>query len=167
MTGIMNEYVIVKEYEFDKPLIQKIDSIIDICIRLSYNCHDNCHNKYFHTFDHICVYDINFKNTSNKETVNFTISGKSMSLYESSKRLTIARENGFEFNKINKYKIKIYSNLSQINKHLYIKFRIPIMHRHSLKKLSQNREYVKTCADLNDPFHFTCRKWYSNNNPQC
>ena len=34
-----NEYIVfVKEYEFNKPLIQKIDSIIDISIR-------NCHNK--------------------------------------------------------------------------------------------------------------------------
>ena len=35
-----NENVIVKEYEIDKPLIQKIDSIIDICVR-------DCHNKRF------------------------------------------------------------------------------------------------------------------------
>ena len=47
MNGIRNENVIVKEYEFDKPLINKIDSIID-------NCYTNCHNNYFHTFDHIC-----------------------------------------------------------------------------------------------------------------
>ena len=53
MNGIMNEnqLAIVKEYEFDKPLIQKIDSIID-------NCYRDCHKKYFHTFDHICVYDL-------------------------------------------------------------------------------------------------------------
>ena len=42
----MNENVIVKAYEFDKPLIQKIDSIIDDCIR-------DCHNKCFDLFDHI------------------------------------------------------------------------------------------------------------------
>ena len=47
MNGITKENVIVKEYEIDKPLIQKIDSIINNCIR-------DCHNKYFHTFDHIC-----------------------------------------------------------------------------------------------------------------
>ena len=40
--------VIVKQYEFDKPIIQKIDSKNDNCIR-------DCHKKYFHTFDHICV----------------------------------------------------------------------------------------------------------------
>ena len=32
MNGVMNENVIVKEYEFDNPLIQKIDSLIDISI---------------------------------------------------------------------------------------------------------------------------------------
>ena len=42
----MNENVIVKEYEFDKPHIQNIDYIIDDCIR-------DCLYKYFHTFDHI------------------------------------------------------------------------------------------------------------------
>ena len=42
-----NQLTIVKEYEFDNPLIQKIDSIIDKSFR-------DCHNKYFHTFDHIC-----------------------------------------------------------------------------------------------------------------
>ena len=42
----MNENVIVKEYEYIKPLIQKIDSIFDNCIR-------DCDKKYFHTFDHI------------------------------------------------------------------------------------------------------------------
>ena len=47
MIGIMIKNVIVKENHFNKPLIQKIDSLIDNSIR-------DCHNKYFHTFDHIC-----------------------------------------------------------------------------------------------------------------
>ena len=107
MNGIMNENVIVKEFEFIKPLIHKIDSIIDKCIR-------DCHNKYFHTFDHICEYDLNFTNIGNNESVNFTISDKSMGLYELNKKLTVARQNGFIFNHINNFKIKIYSNLSNI-----------------------------------------------------
>ena len=37
MNGLMNENVIVKVKEFDEPLIQKIDSMIDNCIR---DCHD-------------------------------------------------------------------------------------------------------------------------------
>ena len=95
MNGIFNVNVIVKEYKFDKPLIHKIDSIIDNCFR-------DCYNKYFHTFDHIYVYDINFTNIANNETVNLTISDKDMSLYDLSKKLKIARENGFIFNQIKK-----------------------------------------------------------------
>ena len=95
MNGMTKENVIVKEYEFDKPLIHKIDSIIDNCIR-------DCHNKYFHTFDHICEYNLNFTNITNNETVNFLISDKSMGMYELNKKLTIARENGFIFNQIKK-----------------------------------------------------------------
>ena len=110
----MNENDIVKEYEFDKPLIQKIDSIIDDCIR-------DCHYNYFHTFDHICEYNLNFANTSNNETVNFTIYDKSMTSYELNKKLTIARENGFNINQINKLTIKIYSVLSNIKIHYHLK----------------------------------------------
>ena len=71
----MNDNLIVKVYEFDKPLIQKIDSLIDNSIR-------DCRNKYFHTFDHVCEYDLNYTNITNNETVNFTNSDKSMGLYE-------------------------------------------------------------------------------------
>ena len=84
MNGIINENVIVKKYEFDEPHIQKIDSLIDNSIR-------DCQNKYFHTFDHICEYDINFTNNTNNEIVNFTISEKCMGMYELNKKLTIAR----------------------------------------------------------------------------
>ena len=42
------------------------------------------------------------------------------------------------------------------------------MHRQFPRKLSQNREYVKTfCTDLKNPLHFACRKWFLYNNPQC
>ena len=93
MNGIMNEnqLTIVKEYEFDNPLITKIDSIID-------NSITDCHNKYFHTFDHIREYDLNFTNIDNNESVNFTISEKSMGVYELNKKLTVARRNGFIIN---------------------------------------------------------------------
>ena len=85
MNGIMNENVIVKEYEFNNPHIQQIDSLIDNSIR-------DCHNKYFHTFDHICEYDLNFTNIGNNETVNFTISDKSMGLYELNKKCYCPRK---------------------------------------------------------------------------
>ena len=90
MNGIMNEnqLTIVKEYEFKNPLIQTIDSLIDISIR-------DCHNKFFHTFYHICEYDLKFTNIGINETVNFTISDKSKGSYELNKKLTIARGNGF------------------------------------------------------------------------
>ena len=95
MSGIVKENVVVKEYEIDKPLIQKIDSMIDNCIR-------DCHHKYFHTFDHFCQYDLNFTNITNNESVNFTISDKCMGLYDLNKKLTIARDNGFKFNQMKK-----------------------------------------------------------------
>ena len=81
MKGILNENVILKEYESDKPLVQKIDSIIHIRIR-------DCHNKYFHTFDQIIfVYIILFfTNIANNETVTLTISDNNMSLYELKKK---------------------------------------------------------------------------------
>ena len=66
-----NQLTFVKKYEFDNPLIQKIDSLIDNSIR-------DFHKKYFHTFDHICEYDLNFKNIGNNELVNCTISDKRM-----------------------------------------------------------------------------------------
>ena len=92
----MNENVFVKEYEFNNSRIQNIDSIIDNSIR-------DCHDKYFHTFDHICEYDLNFTNITNKEIVNFSISHKCMGMYEVNPKLTIARENGFIFNQIKKF----------------------------------------------------------------
>ena len=128
-----NQLIIVKEYEFDNPLIQKIDSLIDKSIR-------DCHNKYFRTFDHICEYNLNFTINGNNETINFTISEKSMGIYELNKKLTVARERGFIFNQINKLTIKRYSNLSHINIHYYLKHRIPMCHRKILVKISQNRD---------------------------
>ena len=116
MNGIMNQnqLTVVKEYEFDKPLIQNIDSIINKCYR-------DCHNKSFHTFEYECVCDLNFTNDTNNESVNFTISDKNLGIYELHKKLTLARERGFIFNQINNFKIKIYSNLSNINIHYYLK----------------------------------------------
>ena len=151
----MNENVIVKEYNFVNPLIQKIDSLIDNSIR-------DCHNKYFHTFDHICEYDLNFKNITNNETVNFTISDKCMGMFELNKILAIARERGFIFNQINNFKIKIYSNLSNVNIHYHLRLRAPPLHRQFFIKLLKNRDYIQThCNDRRKIFHFACRQWNS------
>ena len=44
------------------------------------------------------------------------------------------------------------------------KFPIAIMHRQFSKIISQKPKYVKThCNDLNNPFHFAFREWYSDN----
>ena len=154
-----NELYVVKEYKFDSPLITKIDSIIDNCIK-------DCHNKYFHTFDHICEYNLNFTNITNNETVNFLISDKSLGMYELNKKLTIARENGFIFNHINKLTIKTLSNLSHINLHYHLRLGASPLHRQLFRILSRNRDYIQThCNDRRSPFHFACRQWYSYNNP--
>ena len=71
-----NQLTIDREYEFDKPLIHNIDSLIDNCIR-------GCHFKYFHRFEYNCVNDIKLTNIGNNEIVNLTIADKSMSSYES------------------------------------------------------------------------------------
>ena len=149
MDGIMDENQLtnVKVYEFNNPLLTKIDSLIDKSIR-------DCHHKYFHTFDHVCEYDLNFTNTSNNESVNFTISDKSMGLYELNKKLTLARENGFIFNQINKLTIKIYSNLSHIKIHYHLELGAPPLHRQFFKILSRSRDYIQThCNDRRNPFH--------------
>ena len=162
MNGIMNENqltVVVKEYEFDNAPIQKIDSLIDDSIR-------DCHHKYFHTFDHICEYNLNFTNITNNEIVNFTISDKSLNLYELNKKLTIARERGFNFNQINKPTIKIYSNLSNTNIQYHLRLGASPLHYQFFKNLLKNPDYIQThCNDINNPFHFGCRQWYSYNNP--
>ena len=123
MDGTMNENQLtsVKKNEFNNPLIQKIDSLIDISIR-------HCHHKRFHTFDHICEFDLNLTNITDNESVNFTTSDKNMNLYDLNKKLTVARQNGFIFNQINKITIKIYKNLSHINIHYRLRLGSPPLH---------------------------------------
>ena len=153
------EFYLVKEYNFVNPLIKKIDSLIDNSIR-------DCHKKYFHKFKYRLVYDINFTNITNNESVNFTICDKIMGSYELNEKLTVARENGFKINQINSFKIKIYSNLSYINIHYHLRLGAPPLHRQFFIKLSQNRDYIQThCNDRRNPFHFACHQWFSYNNP--
>ena len=154
-----NELYVVKEHKFDNPPIQNINSIISEWYR-------DCHHKYFHTFDFICEYNLNFTNNTNNESVNFTISDKSMGMYELNQKLTFAKQRCFKFNHINKLTIKIYSNLSNINIHYYLKHRIPMGQRLFFRRIAKNRNYIQTqCNDINNPFHFACRQWYSYNNP--
>ena len=151
-----NELYVVKEYKFVKPLFNKIDSIID-------GCYEDCHNKNFHTFKYVCIYDIIVTNITNNETINLTISDESMNLFELNKKLTLARQRGFRFLHINELTIKIYSHQRYINISCYLKHRIPLMQRQFFKKLSRNRDYVQThCNDRNYPFHFACQTWIEN-----
>ena len=160
MNGEPNENAIVREYEFDNPPIQNIDTLIDNSIR-------GCHNKYFHTFAHICEYDLNFTNITNNESVNFTISDKSMGMYKLNKKPSVARQRGCIYNHKNKLTIKIYSNLTNIN----IDYRLRLsktspLYYHFFRKLACNHNYILThCNDLRNTFHFACRQWYSFNNP--
>ena len=159
MDGIMNknQLTIVKEYKFDKPLIQKVDALIDNSIR-------DCYHKNFHTFDHVCEYDLYFTNITIDETVNFSISDKCMGMYELNKKLTIARERGFKFNQINELIKKINSNLRSINICYYLKHRIPMCLRLFFERISQSKEYLENfCSDINNLFPFACRKWYLDN----
>ena len=148
--------MLLKEYKFDNPLITKIDSIIDGCYR-------DCHNKFFHTFKYVCIYDIKLTNITNNEKINISLSDESLSLYELNIKLTIARQRGFILNQINKLTIKIYSHQRYINISYYLKHRIPIMHRQFFKILSRICDYVERhCNDRNNPFHFACQKWIEN-----
>ena len=152
-----NKLYLVKEYNFDNPNIKNIDSIINNSIR-------DCRNKYFHTFDHECVYDLNFTNINNKKTLNFTTSEKNFMTYELNKKINKSLKRGFKFNHINKLTIKIYSNLSHINIHHRLMIGSPRLFYHFFRKIAHNPEYIQTfCNDHRNPFHFACRQWYSYN----
>ena len=98
MKGRKNENLLtfVKEYEFIKPDIHKIDSLTDKCIT-------DCHNKSFHTFKYRCIYNIKFTNIGNIEIVGFSIADEETNLYDLQK-LEIARRNDFIFNQIKNLK---------------------------------------------------------------
>ena len=161
MDGILNnnQLTIVKEYNFDNPLVQNINSIFS-------ECYKDCYHKYFHTFEFICEYNLYFINTNNNEAVNFTISYKNIGMYELNQKLTLAKQRSLKINHINKLTIKIYGKLSHINIHYYLKHCIPMGQRLFLRRIAHNRDYIQThCSDRRNPFHFACRQWYSYNNP--
>ena len=110
------EVYLVREYEFDNPHIQTIGSIRD------------CHHKYFHTFDHICEYNLNFTNTDNKESVNFTISDKNMNMCEINKKINTCTRKRFE----------IFSNLSNINIHHHLRLGSSPLRRQFFIKFSNS-----------------------------
>ena len=157
-----NQLIVVKEYEFDKTDIHKIDYILDDVIK-------DCRKKYFHSFEYRIIYDLCFKNISNNEEVNFAVTHRSMEFktefYGLNKKIKNARRNGFIFNQINNFKIEIYSNLSYINIHYHLTLGASPLHYRFFINLLKNRDYIRThCNDLNNPFHFACRQWYSYKN---
>ena len=81
MNGKMNKIkvTVVRKYEFDKPLIHKMDSILDSCFR-------DCHSNYFHKIKYDCIYDIILTKITNKETFNLTIADQSLNIYELNKK---------------------------------------------------------------------------------
>ena len=164
MNGIINEnkLTVVKEYKFGKKDIHEIDYILDDVIK-------DCRKNYFHTFEYKLVYDINFTNISNNEEVNLIITHKSMEFkiefYGLNKKIKNARRNGFVFKQINNFKIEIYSNLSGINIHYHLLLGASPLHRHFIKHLLKNRDYIKNhCNDLHNFFNFACFRWYKYNN---
>ena len=56
----------LKKHKIIRPDLNKIDSIINNCVR-------DCYNKYFHTFENTCIYDID---TVNGDFVSGVISDK-------------------------------------------------------------------------------------------
>ena len=90
-----------------------------------------------------------------------------MGVYDLNKKLAVARQNGYLFNRINNFKLKNYSNLSYINKHYHLRLGASPLHRQFFRKISHNREYIQThCNNCRNPFHFACHQWYSYKNPQ-
>ena len=162
MNGIINEnkLTVDKEYEFENPLIQNINSIFDKCYR-------DCHNNHYHNFEYECVYNLNFTNINNNETVNFTISDKESTMYELNEKLALARQRGYIFNQINKFTIKIYSNISYTN----IDYRLRLsttspLYYNFFRNLARNHDYIQNhCNDIHNRFHVSCRIWYGHNNP--
>ena len=127
-----NHISIIKKYEYINPNIQEIDYILDNCIK-------DCYNKYFQPIRNICLYN---------NTINLSISDKYLTMIELNKKLTIARERGYVFNRINRLTIKIYNNLSQTNIHYYYKFRCPILIRQILKIISRDPESVRKFSNV-------------------
>ena len=129
-----------------------MDSVLDSCFK-------DCHNNFFHKLKYECIYDIKFKNITNIELINFTVSSKNMDLYDLNNKLKVARERGFIFIHINKLTIKNYSHRRFIDINYYLKFPMPMCQRQFFRVISQNPYYVYYfCDDSNNLFHFACHK---------
>ena len=58
-----SELYVVKEYNFNNPLITDADSIIE-------NCFNDCRDNYFLEIKYDCIFDFRFKNITNNEIIS-------------------------------------------------------------------------------------------------
>ena len=136
-----NQISIVKKYEYISLNIQEIDYIFDKCIK-------DCYKNYFQPIRNICLYNIEFTNKSDDNIINISISDKYLTMSELNKKLSIARQRGYIFNKINRLTIKFYNNLSQTNIHNYYKFQCPILMRQILKIISRDYNSIQIISNI-------------------
>ena len=136
-----NHISIVKKYEYINLDIQEIDYIFDKCIK-------DCYNKYFQPIRNICLYNIELTIISNNNIINLSISDKFLTMNELNKNLSIARQRGYIFNKINKLTKKFYDHLSQTNIHNYYKIKCPLLIRQILKIISRDPDSIQKFSNI-------------------
>ena len=136
-----NQISIVKKYEYISLNIQEIDYIFDKCIK-------DCYINYFQPIRNICLYNIEFTNISDDNIINISISDKYLTMSELNKKLSIARQRGYIFNKINRLTIKFYNNLSQTNIHNYYKIQCPILMRQILNIISRDYNSIQKISNI-------------------
>ena len=134
-----DEIKVVKIYEYYEI------NINEICYLYTKSFKD-CINNYFKKFKNICEYDLIFAIDNNN--VNIKISGSCMLRYELNKKIDIARENGFEFNSIDKLTIKFYTALDHNNIHRHLKFKSPILARQFLKAICRDHGNIQRFSNI-------------------
>ena len=127
---------VVKEYEFHKPLLSEINSIID-------NCKRDCYYNNYHKHKMTLEYHGSFTNERINEMFDLTISKIAVGQCELNERLKIARRNAFRFIQISKLTIKFSAKQSQMTLSYYFKHRFPIIHSQFFRKIAQNKKYIE------------------------
>ena len=104
--------IVVKEYDLIRLKNDEVKSILNDTI-------ENCGNKYFHSFEFRCVYDIKLTNVDYNGKVILTITLENMKvksqLYGLKKKFKTAFKDEFKFSEIVKSTRRIYSSLSNKN----------------------------------------------------
>ena len=100
-----------KEYDSSNPKTDEVNYVLNDTIK-------SCKDKYFHSFEYRCVYDIKFIKTENIEEIFLSITLGYMKyksqFYGLSTSTKNARINCFRFSEIVKLTIKNDSSLSNI-----------------------------------------------------